>query len=249
VAYSARAPGGGAYSFGTSGLLYRSNKLMYDRQTSTLWSTLTGEPVVDAWPAPAATADAAGVAHELEGVATAAPDTTALKLDAAYGAAGADYRPGAADRARAGVSFPVGQKSGALPERTEVFGLRIGAAARAYPLQALSRAGVVNDVVGGRAVVLVADAAGAVRAYERGARTFARAPDASALIDEGGRTWRVEEEARQLRPAARGPAAAGSPARPRGLLVRLVRAFLHTEVWAPLASTSTDALERTVSEP
>jgi len=33
-------------SFGTSGLLYRSNKLMYDRETRSLWSSLTGEPVI-----------------------------------------------------------------------------------------------------------------------------------------------------------------------------------------------------------
>ena len=32
--------------FGTSGLLYRSNKLMYDRSTETLWSHFTGKPVV-----------------------------------------------------------------------------------------------------------------------------------------------------------------------------------------------------------
>ena len=33
------------YRFGTSGLLYRSNKLMWDRQTETLWHQFTGEPV------------------------------------------------------------------------------------------------------------------------------------------------------------------------------------------------------------
>ena len=33
------------YRFGTSGLLYRSNKLMYDRTTNTLWEQFTGEPV------------------------------------------------------------------------------------------------------------------------------------------------------------------------------------------------------------
>jgi hypothetical protein len=31
--------------FGTSGLLYRSNKLMYDRETRTLWEQYSGEPV------------------------------------------------------------------------------------------------------------------------------------------------------------------------------------------------------------
>ena len=36
--------------FGISGLLYRSNKLMYDRQTDTLWEQFSGRP---AWGPPA----------------------------------------------------------------------------------------------------------------------------------------------------------------------------------------------------
>ena len=32
--------------FGTSGMLYRSNKLMYDRSTLTLWNQFLGEPAV-----------------------------------------------------------------------------------------------------------------------------------------------------------------------------------------------------------
>lgn len=34
------------HELGTSGFLYRSNKLMYDSKTKSLWSTLTGQPVV-----------------------------------------------------------------------------------------------------------------------------------------------------------------------------------------------------------
>jgi len=34
------------YTLGTSGFLYRSNKLMYDKDTQSLWSTLEGKPVV-----------------------------------------------------------------------------------------------------------------------------------------------------------------------------------------------------------
>src|SRR5215813_15612850 len=34
------------FTFGSSGLLYRSNKLMYDRQTDSLWEQFTGRPVV-----------------------------------------------------------------------------------------------------------------------------------------------------------------------------------------------------------
>ena len=33
-------------TFGTSGLLYRSNKLMFDNETKSLWNTLEGVPVV-----------------------------------------------------------------------------------------------------------------------------------------------------------------------------------------------------------
>ena len=34
------------YSLGTSGFLYRSNKLMYDKATQSLWNTLTGKPLL-----------------------------------------------------------------------------------------------------------------------------------------------------------------------------------------------------------
>jgi hypothetical protein len=46
IAYRGQASDGQVYAFGSSGLLYRSNKLMYDRQTNTLWNQLTGEPVL-----------------------------------------------------------------------------------------------------------------------------------------------------------------------------------------------------------
>ena len=46
VAYDGRAADGETYTFGSSGFLFRSNKLMYDRQTRTLWNQLTGEPVL-----------------------------------------------------------------------------------------------------------------------------------------------------------------------------------------------------------
>lgn len=34
------------HNLGTSGFLYRSNKLMYDRETQSLWNTIKGEPVL-----------------------------------------------------------------------------------------------------------------------------------------------------------------------------------------------------------
>jgi hypothetical protein len=46
IAYDGRGPDGQTITFGTSGFLYRSNKLMYDRPTRTLWNQLTGESVL-----------------------------------------------------------------------------------------------------------------------------------------------------------------------------------------------------------
>ena len=55
VLYATRGADGEARTFGTSGLLYRSNKLMVDRQTRTLWSNLTGEAVLGRLADPAGT--------------------------------------------------------------------------------------------------------------------------------------------------------------------------------------------------
>ena len=46
IAFHSRTTDGVQHVFGTSGYLYRSNKLMYDAATKSLWQTMTGEPVV-----------------------------------------------------------------------------------------------------------------------------------------------------------------------------------------------------------
>ncbi len=38
--------GGQKRTFGTSGFLYQSNKLMFDHESKSLWSTLEGKPVI-----------------------------------------------------------------------------------------------------------------------------------------------------------------------------------------------------------
>src|SRR5262245_22361872 len=48
LAYDARRAGEAPYRFSTSGLLHKSNKLMLDRDTRTLWSQLTGRAVLGA---------------------------------------------------------------------------------------------------------------------------------------------------------------------------------------------------------
>ncbi len=198
---------GGRWTFGTSGLLYRSNKLMVDRQTWTLWSQLTGEPVVgnmvdtpvrlEMMPLTVTTWKEWRLAH---------PDTTVTKLDPSFGARwGYDYRPGAADRKRAGVSFPVWLKSGALPAKEEVYGLRLGAKAKAWPIERVIRERLVQDRLGEVDLILVGDPdSGAVRAYRRDGRTFQAGASAGELRDETGRAWKITEES--LIPSGEGTA-------------------------------------------
>ncbi len=197
VLFSGRT-GDGARTFGTSGLLYRSNKLMYDRETSSLWNQLTGEPVVGPLVGSGARLEVLPMTRTRWGDwRRRYPGTRVLSLDQPAGKrAGFRYLPGAADKARAGVAFPVWQKSDRLPREAEVYALRAGEAAKAYPLEAAFSARVINDTVGGLPLLVVADAAsGAVRAYRRGAHTFAPGATEHEVLDEEGRAWRAEEEA------------------------------------------------------
>lgn len=197
VLYSTRRPEGEPYTFGTSGLLYRSNKLMIDRQTLTLWENLTGEPVVGPQarrPAPLPVLPL--TLTTWKEWRSRHPQTTVLALDPeAARRWGYDYRPGAAERKRAGVSFPAGPRSQALDPREEVFAVRLGGLAKAYPVAAVLRERVINDRIGDRALVIVGDAeSGAVRAYERNGWTFAAGSRPDELVDAAGVRWTVLEE-------------------------------------------------------
>jgi hypothetical protein len=198
VLYSTRTPAGEAYTFGTSGLLYRSNKLMIDRQTQSLWLNLTGE---------AAVGRLAGSGVRLPVLPlvlttwkewrTRHPETTVLALDRQMERRwGFTYVPGAAERRRAGVSFPVWPRSAALDPKAEVYAVRLGERAKAYPVERALAERVINDRLGSDSLVVVCDAdSGAVRAYRRGEQTFAPGSRPGELVDGEGRRWTVGEEA------------------------------------------------------
>lgn len=207
ILYLAEDENGGRLLFGTSGLLYRSNKLMFDRATLSLWSNLTGEAVVGE----RATEGAHLVMLPMTLTRWNAwrqrhPDTTIMRPDpAAAQRSGYRYIEGAADEARAGVEFPVWRKSEALERNERIYALRINGEAKAYPLDKLGEEIVVHDMLGGVPIVIVLDSAsGAVRAYERGDRRF-RIPGIAPvrqLRAEDGTVWRLAEEG--LAPAGDG---------------------------------------------
>jgi len=232
--YSARDARGGRDRFGSSGLLYRSNKLMFDRATASLWNNLTGEAVVGARAAAPERLATLPVTVTTWGAwRRAQPRTTAVVLSAGYGARwGFDYRPGAADRRRAGVRFPVWQRSARLPRDEEVLGLRVGGAAKAYPAAAVVAAGVVNDRLAGVPVVVVAEPeSGALRVFRRGEGALRR--DASgALVDQRGAAW-IETETALLPPAGSGEAPLERLPSHHALWFGWFGFFPDTEVWEP----------------
>ena len=189
--------------FGTSGMLYRSNKLMYDRDTETLWHQFRGEPAVG----PLAGSDIR--LKILPNVLTTwgewkaeHPDTTVISNDT--GVYPAELYTPEEDftsmyysyRADPDTMFPVASIGDGLPIKEQVFGLTFNGEARAYPRPALTHEPVLNDTVGGQDVVIVTVAGGGSRAYGRSGLQF-QALSGGPLQDELGREWKVFEDALQ----------------------------------------------------
>ncbi len=183
--------------FGSSGLLYRSNKLMFDWETKSLWNQFTGEPVVGPL------ADS-GITLKIRPVTITEwarwrarnPESRVLSLDTGhhrdYGS-GVVYSDYFASRE---LMFPASVRAdGPLGQKDYVFGMRDVGSAKAWPLAAFAGGAVINDAVGVRNVVLIGDQeTRTVRAYERHDHTFAWTGSASRLKDENGKQWRVGED-------------------------------------------------------
>jgi hypothetical protein len=189
---------GRTFVFGSSGFLFRSNKLMYDQQTKSLWHHMRGEPVIGPL------ADS-GIRLRPRPVVTTTwrewvrqhPRTAVLDIDTGHTR---DYTPGrpyGAYYASPDTMFPVFPRSARLATKDVVFVLRLDPHRKVYPLTVFDREPVVNDSAGASSVVLVGrSATRTVRAYERGTLQFRSGAGPDELIDEAtGARWRIEEEA------------------------------------------------------
>ncbi|MBI4263913.1 MAG: DUF3179 domain-containing protein [Acidobacteria bacterium] len=189
-------------TLGTSGLLYRSNKLMFDHETSSLWSTFEGRPVVGPLVG-------SGLRLRPRAVVTTTwkewrtqhPDTTVLSLDTGYvrdyseGAAYGDYF--STDR----LMFQVPGRDARLLNKDEVLVLQVPPppARTPQPLAIaaafLARNRVYHAEVAGVELVVITSPDGANRVFDAGAERFDRVPGADLVADAAGRTWRVTEDA------------------------------------------------------
>jgi len=156
--------------FGSSGLLYRSNKLMFDRSTQTLWNQFTGKPVIG----PLATSGIELKARPMTITSWQSwrkqfPATKVLSLDTGYSR---DYESGVAYREyfdSPDLMFPaIVSDESRLQRKDFIFGVVAFAASKAWPLDVFADTPVINDRVGNQSLVLIGDATTrTVRAYER----------------------------------------------------------------------------------
>lgn len=143
-------------TFGTSGKLYNSDLVMYDRKTSSYWSQITGQAI---------RGELAGLALEKVPIDTIRwgdwkkihPNTQVLSRDTGFNRAygqepyGGYYQGG-------GPIFPIANSDSRLPEKSIVHGVSINGLARAYPEQSVADVGgIVNDVVGSLSLLIVQD--------------------------------------------------------------------------------------------
>ena len=185
------------FVFGSSGFLYRSNKLMYDRETHSLWNQFLGRPVVGPLTG-------SGLELEIRPVAITSwkdwrrrhPDTKVLSLDTGYTRDYAPGRPYGAYFDSPDLMFPARVPDTRLKPKDYVFALRFGEHEKAWPLSAFEGGKVINDTVGDLGVVLIGDAATrTVRAYGAGGHDFSAVEAGLEEVEAEGRRWRVAEDA------------------------------------------------------
>ncbi|MBI4174225.1 MAG: DUF3179 domain-containing protein [Candidatus Aenigmarchaeota archaeon] len=190
---------GETVEFGTSGNLFKSDLVMYDRKTETYWSQVLGQ----------------GIKGELAGMKLKAipvdtvrwgdwkarhPGTLVLSRDTGfpqYLASGrydivdlyGTDRPGFSG---IGVSFTDTR----LPSNSIVYGVVINNEAKAYEEQAIKSAGVINDEVGGQKILVLWDKSlDTGRIYHSPGNFSIRD---GALRDSSGKAWTTEELDRVL---------------------------------------------------
>ena len=142
--------------FGVSGLLYKSDVLLYDRKTDSLWSQLRMEAITGPllgeqleWlPVVQTTWKAWRREH---------PTTGVLSLNTGHRR---DYGrdPYAGYAKTESTMFPVGHRDSRLHPKAWVLGVIIGSQAKAYPLDRLVNGEVLEDMVGNQSIHILYDA-------------------------------------------------------------------------------------------
>ncbi len=182
--------------FGSSGFLYRSNKLMYDTQTNSLWNQFTGRPVVGPLTG-------SGIELKTRPVvitrwsewAARHPQTRVLDPETGHRR---DYTAGGPYGeyfASPDLMFPTNTDQKKLKQKDLVFALRSSGVEKAWPLRMFDGGAVINDSAGMLDLVLIGNqATKTVRAYRSDGLGFVKGAREDQ-VSLNGETWQVTEDA------------------------------------------------------
>ena len=187
------------HALGTSGFLYRSNKLMFDQATQSLWNTLWGRPVIG----PLVGQD---IELEVRSVVTTTwgewrrrhPDTTVLSLNTGHDR---DYGEGVAYQdyfSTDEVMFTVPELDRRLKNKAEVLIVEPRAAGDeplALASKFLRKNKLHHDRQGELEFVVLTDGSGAHRAYATDGLSFKRWDGSAVATDSEGGRWTLSEQA------------------------------------------------------
>lgn len=186
------------HDLGTSGFLYRSNKLMYDKATQSLWSTIQGRPVVG----PLIDSKIELKTHAVETTTWGAwldkhPNTQVLSLDTGHQRnydEGEAYKNYYADDA---LMFPTPIQDNRLANKASVFIPRAEAYKEnplAISINYLKKKGLHQDQIGKQNILVLTEKNGASRAYAIGAQKF-KSYKRGILNDHTGMRWKISDTA------------------------------------------------------
>lgn len=142
---------GVVYTFGVSGRLYKSNVLLYDHQTESLWSQMMAQAIAG----PMAGKQLKKIPSSRSSWASwrrKKAHTVVLSTDTGYTR---DYSvdPYEGYYRAMGMWFPVGDVRKDLSPKEMVLGIEIGKEAKAYPVSDLmKRGGKIEDTVAGEKI-------------------------------------------------------------------------------------------------
>jgi hypothetical protein len=186
---------GQVVEFGTSGKLYNSNLVMYDRASESLWSQSLGQAIAGENAGKKLERIPFDVAFWKDWKALY-PESKVLSQDTGFS------RPYGADPygdyyTSPDILFPISHRDDRLGPKEIVVGLENDGTYRAYLLQQIEDSHVINDEISGKSIVLISLHSFMVRAYDRvvDGVTVEFHYDNGNIVDQTGSMWNFDGEA------------------------------------------------------
>jgi len=185
------------HELGTSGFLYRSNKLMYDKATQSMWSTLEGEPVIGPLVGKGIKLDYLSVVTTTWGEwKKRHPDTKVLSLNTGHRR---DYRDGVAYKdyfSTDELMFTVPKLDKRLKNKDQILAIRLPELTTenlAISSKFLQRNPVYSNAIGNTKFTVFTDKSGAHRVFKTNSTIFKDYNGSDKAVDENGIIWNVKE--------------------------------------------------------